>query len=48
VLTNGNVAQTVANWGVLFGRQFDAAGNFSFTNAHSASTPQLFYRVGVP
>jgi hypothetical protein len=43
-----NVALPVSNWVSVGTKQFDAAGNFSFTNAIVPGIPQRFFRLEVP
>jgi len=48
VLTTTNLATPAANWTPLLTNQFDASGNFSFTNAFAPSTQKQFYRLQIP
>ena len=48
VLTSTNVALPLVNWVALLTNQFDASGNFTFTNSMSPSVPVRFYRLSVP
>jgi len=48
VLTSTNVTMPLANWLPLTTNQFDAAGNFVFSNAISPGATQIFYRLQVP
>jgi len=48
VLTSTNVAVPLINWVTLLTNQFDANGNFTFTNSISLSVPTRFYRLSVP
>jgi hypothetical protein len=48
VLTNGNVAASVATWGTNTTGTFDGNGNFSVSLPISASNPRLFYLIKTP
>jgi autotransporter-associated beta strand protein len=48
VLTSTNLATPLPGWTWLLTNQFDAGGNFNFTNAFDANAPQLFYRLQLP
>jgi len=48
VLTTTNLTIGISNWTHLLTNQFDASGNFSFTNGISSMAPQRFYRLQVP
>jgi hypothetical protein len=48
VLTNGNIAAPVANWGTNTTGTFDGSGNFSASLPISASNPRLFYLIQTP
>ena len=48
LLGSTNLTAPVANWTVLLTNQFDAGGNFSFTNALDQNWPQGFYRLQLP
>jgi autotransporter-associated beta strand protein len=43
ILTSTNVAAPLTNWTRLLTNQFDAGGNFSFTNAMNTNAAQSFY-----
>jgi hypothetical protein len=43
-----NLATPASNWLRLFTNQFDAAGNFNFTNPLNPDGPQNFYRLQIP
>jgi hypothetical protein len=45
LLAGTNIALPTSNWTRLVTNQFDANGNFAFTNAVNLSTPQQFYRL---
>jgi hypothetical protein len=48
VLTNGNVAASLATWGTNQTGSFDGSGNFSASLPISASNPRLFYLIKTP
>jgi polygalacturonase len=48
VLTSTNVAVPLSQWSSIYTNQFDPAGNFSFSNAVSAGSPQRFYLIQYP
>jgi T5SS/PEP-CTERM-associated repeat protein len=48
VLASTNVASPLSSWVALLTSQFDANGNFNFTNSISPSVPVRFYRLSVP
>jgi hypothetical protein len=48
LLGTTNMATPLTNWPRLLTNQFDAAGNFNFTNGLDASAPQHFYLLQVP
>jgi fibronectin-binding autotransporter adhesin len=48
VLTSTNLEAPVSNWIRVATNQFNAAGNFSFTNAINAGLLQQFYRLQLP
>jgi hypothetical protein len=48
VLASTNIATPVTNWTRLQTNQFDAAGNFNFTNAMNPGSPQTFYLLQLP
>jgi hypothetical protein len=48
VLGSTNLALPLNLWTFIATNQFDAGGNFNFTNAISPNTPQSFYRLQVP
>jgi titin len=48
VLGSANVALPLTNWIALLTNQFDASGNFIFTNTISPAIPIRFYRLSVP
>ncbi len=48
VLASTNVALPLTNWTRLLINQFNASGNFTFTNAISPAVPQRYYLVQVP
>ena len=48
LLGSSNLNQPLATWSVLQTNQFDAGGNFSFTNALNLNWPQGYYRLLVP
>jgi autotransporter-associated beta strand protein len=48
VLSSTNLALPPASWTRLRTNQFDAAGNFSFTNAIPPGAPQNFYLLQLP
>ena len=43
-----NLALPLANWTRVATNQFDANGNFNFTNVLNLNLPQLFYRLQLP
>lgn len=48
VLTATNLAATPVVWTPLLTNQFDAGGNFSFTNVFAPGTQEQFYRLQMP
>jgi len=48
VLTSTNISAPLANWTRLLTNQFDASGNFNFTNSISPDAPQDFYLLQLP
>jgi len=48
VLTSTNLAAPLTNWTRLLTNQFDAGGNFNFTNAVKTGTAQSFYLLQLP
>jgi autotransporter-associated beta strand protein len=48
VLSSTNLAAPLNLWTRIATNEFDAGGNFAFTNAFNANTPQLFYRLQMP
>ena len=48
LLGSSNLTQPLAAWSVLQTNQFDAGGNFSFTNALNVNWTQGYYRLLVP
>ena len=48
VLDSTNLATPMTNWTVLLTNQFDANGNFIFTNTMSTNSPQSFYQLKLP
>jgi fibronectin-binding autotransporter adhesin len=48
LLGTTNVASPLNLWTRIVTNQFDANGNFNFTNAISPNTPQSFYRLQLP
>ncbi len=48
LLCSTNLALPLGGWTRLATNQFDADGNFNFTNALDASAPQKFYRLQLP
>jgi autotransporter-associated beta strand protein len=48
VLSSTNVALPLVSWQVEATNQFDGSGNFAYTNAVNANTPQRFFRLQVP
>jgi hypothetical protein len=48
IVTSTNITVPLANWIPLLTNQFDASGNFTFTNAITPGVPVRFYRVSVP
>ena len=48
LLGSTNLATPVSNWMRLLTNQFDATGNFSFTNPINPSWPQTYYRMQIP
>jgi autotransporter-associated beta strand protein len=48
VLTSTNLALPASNWTRLLTNQFDAGGNFNFTNPMAPSAPQSFYQLQIP
>ena len=48
VLSSTNIALPLTNWTRLLTNQFDATGNFIFTNAINAAVPRRFYVLQVP
>jgi hypothetical protein len=45
VLTATNVVLPLGSWASIATNQFDASGNFSFTNGIALGIPQSFYRI---
>ncbi len=43
-----NLANPATNWLRLLTNQFDAGGNFDFTNGFVTNAPQKFYRLQLP
>lgn len=48
VLATTNLALPLANWPRVLTNQFDAAGNFLFTNTFQTNGTQQFYRLQLP
>lgn len=48
VLMTTNLTLPLASWTSLATNQFDAAGNFSFTNVVDANSTSIFYRLQTP
>jgi fibronectin-binding autotransporter adhesin len=48
LLAATNLAQPLANWTRVMTNQFDANGNFIFTNAFTTNSPQNFFRLQLP
>ena len=48
LLGTTNLATPLANWSVLLTNQFDANGNFNFTNTLDANWPLGYYRLEIP
>jgi autotransporter-associated beta strand protein len=48
VLTTTNLATPPADWIPVLTNQFDASGNFNFTNAFVPATQNQFYRLQIP
>jgi hypothetical protein len=48
VLTSTNLTLPITNWVPLLTNQFDATGNFLFTNSVNPALPQRFYMLRVP
>jgi autotransporter-associated beta strand protein len=48
LLASTNIALPFANWTRVATNQFDASGNFFFTNSFGTNTPQNFYRLQLP
>jgi autotransporter-associated beta strand protein len=48
VLTSTNISAPLTNWTRLLTNQFDASGNFNFTNSISPDAPQDFYLLQLP
>jgi hypothetical protein len=48
LLGSTNVTVPVANWPRLLTNQFDADGNFSFTNPVAPNSPQQFFLLQIP
>ncbi len=48
VLTSTNLTLPVTNWVRLLTNQFDASGNFIFTDTITLGAPRQFYRLSVP
>jgi hypothetical protein len=48
LLGSTNLATPVTNWTRLLTNQFDAGGNFNFTNPMAPSAPQSFYQLQIP
>jgi len=48
LLGSTNLTAPLTSWTVLLTNQFDASGNFNFTNALDANWSQGFYRIEVP
>jgi hypothetical protein len=48
VLVSTNSASTAGQWNALATGNFDAAGQFRFTNSVNPNVPQQFYRLRVP
>lgn len=45
VLTSSNPLQPISEWAVVATNQFDAAGNFTFTNPLAPGSTRAFYRL---
>jgi autotransporter-associated beta strand protein len=48
LLAATNLAMPLTNWTRVLTNQFDAGGNFSFTNAINPNVPQTFYLLQLP
>jgi autotransporter-associated beta strand protein len=48
LLGSTNLALPLANWTRVTTNQFDAGGNFLFTNSFNTNAPQNFYRLQLP
>jgi hypothetical protein len=48
VLTSTNIAAPLTNWMRLLTNQFDAGGNFDFTNQQNSNSRQSFYMIQLP
>ncbi len=48
LLSSTNLAAPVTNWARLLTNQFDAGGNFNFTNPMAPGAPQSFYQLQIP
>jgi beta-galactosidase len=48
LLTSTNLAAPVSSWPRLLTNQFDAAGNFNFTNPRDPGVPRQFYQLQLP
>jgi autotransporter-associated beta strand protein len=47
LLSATNLAEPLASWTRLLTNQFDANGNFNFTNSLNPASPQSFYRLQI-
>jgi hypothetical protein len=48
VLASTNVALPLTNWTRILTNQFNASGNFAFTNAIASAVPRRFYILQLP
>jgi autotransporter-associated beta strand protein len=48
LLTSTNLASPLNTWPRIATNQFDASGNFDFTNAMNTNSPQSFYLIQLP
>jgi hypothetical protein len=48
VLGSTNLTLPLVNWTRVATNQFDAVGNFLFTNSFGSNRPQYFYRLQLP
>jgi hypothetical protein len=48
VLTTTDIAAPMPNWVAMATNQFDANGQFTFTNSINLNESKRFFRIGLP